>query len=276
MNILKPSHKDNLLASALTDEQIGRLGVRSVDADEAKLWTGHKRSGLVFVHYGPDGKPYLRSDGKPYCVLKPDDRGDGPKYLSPSNQGLRPYFSRLIDAESWAKIISNSSVPIFETEGQKKGDCGCAHGFATIAFSGVTCWADRTPRPDEVTLPTGSVWDCLDPDEHADLGKQETSRMLPELSVIQYRGRRVYLANDSDVISKPQVRAALKARAIALRGLGAFPLILPIPNEIDGSKNGLDDFIYRHGPQAFKQLIDLAFPALITVDEKARKGESDD
>jgi len=234
---------NDLKASGLTDEEILASGHFSIrDTESGRKLTGINHRGLCFKYRDPKGQPY-RSQTKNFYRLKPRDWPteveDPPKYLSPSDAGCRPYFSALYD---WKKA-DKTSISYFITEGEKKADCLCANNFATIGLAGVSAWRDKTPRPGE-SLPEG------------------TSRPLPELSALNWEGRTAIIVFDSDVVTKWQVKRELHALALQLKKWGAFPMILLLPNEIDGSKNGADDFVVRHGIQAFNKLVRYAFPAL--------------
>lgn len=247
--ILTPAHQEDLKSSGLSDEQIIATGHFSADRATAKDLIGHDLEGLTFNYRDPSGRPYLRKDGKPFYRIKPDwgDRKteDSPKYLSSKDEGCRPYFSRL--CPNWKKIVKSSKVDLWETEGEKKGDCGCTHGLPVMAFAGVDSWVDRCPRSDE--------------------DKLRNSRVLPELSVIEWKNRRVNQCFDSDIIEKLPVQTALAKRAATLIQSGAKPYLVLLPNEIDGSKNGLDDFIVRHDVEALKVLAKDAKPTLYKTEE---------
>lgn len=263
---LSAQHLAELRASGLTSEQAVLTGHRTVTAKEAGKATGHCLPGLLFTYADPrTGKPYGILTGKwskkPFTRLKPDwpaadedkregyadDEGNLPKYLSPKGCGSRPYFSPLMD---WGKVLKKTSVPIVLTEGEKKGDAGCSIGIPTIAGSGVSAFCDRNSRG-EWSGGSGSSWDCEEPEDG-----EAVSRFLPELEEINWKGRPVGIAFDSDLILKSSVSKAMESllshtRARAGRG---FPILLP--NEVDGKKNGLDDFIARHGADAFAKLFD--------------------
>lgn len=274
---LSPQHIAELRQSGLTEAQAIATSHRTVDAKQAQKATSHKLPGLLFTYRNPlTGKPYEVLTGKwakrPFCRLKPDwseatdgDRdfytdedGDRPKYLSPKNCGNRPYFSPLMD---WKRVINRSAIPLVLTEGEKKGDAGCASGIATIAGAGVSAFVDRNSRG-EWTGGSGSAWDCDEPEDG-----EAVSRFLPELEDVYWKGRSVGICFDSDIVSKSSVRRAMETllahtRARAGRG---FPILLP--SEIDGSKNGLDDFIARHGSKAFALLFD-AFQSIQSTNKK--------
>lgn len=233
---LTQAHQKDLEASGLTPEQITATGHFSANAEIAKELVDSPKPGLIFRYYDPLGKAYLRSDGKQFCRIKPDwgeaKTEDTPKYLSPKDQGCRPYFSRLLP--NWSKVIKSTKIDLWETEGEKKGDCGCAHGLAVLAFAGVDSWVDSSARKGKL--------------------KPRKSQPLPELSIVNWKNRKVFQCYDSDIIHKLPVQSALAKRAATLVNLGAYPHFLLLPNELDGSKNGLDDFVVRHGIDALKML----------------------
>ena len=233
---LTETHKADLESSGLNSKQIAITGHFSADKATANNLVGVELPGLIFQYCDLEGKSFLRTDGKLFYRLKPDwgrlKTEDSPKYLSPKGQGCRPYFSRL--CPNWQKVAKSTKIDLWELEGEKKGDCGCANGLAAIAFSGVDGWVDSCPRVGEAKL--------------------EQSRVLPELSVIEWKNRKVYQCFDSDIVDKIPVQLALARRAYELTKLGAYPYLVLLPNEIDGSKNGLDDFVVRHGIEALRVL----------------------
>jgi putative DNA primase/helicase len=261
---LSPGHRAKLRSSGLTDDQINHLPHRTATAAEAKAATGHEVPGLLLGYLSQDGKPYQILTGKwarrPYARLRPDwdkaspekrsDYADGdgelPKYLSPKDCGSRPYFS---PGFNWAKLKPSRLVLL--TEGEFKGDAGCAHGFATIAGAGVSAYVDRKEREDW-TSGGGSGWDTEEPEDD----RMPVSRFLPELEVIPWKFRPVGIIFDSDVTKKFQVRKSIESLISHVRARAGegFPVILP--NELDGSKNGLDDFLVRHGREALDLLIE--------------------
>lgn len=221
-----------LQESALSDEQIDRLLYRSVTAEQAKALTGHAHAGWVVPCLDPSGKPFTTSKGKPFHRLKPSTpplkNGKLTRYLSPSGEGCRPYFSALWP--DWQRLCKAHDRDI--TEGEKKSDSGCAHGFPTIGLSGVDGWRDQ---------------------------RSGKSALLPELE--GWLEGTVRIAWDSDIVHKPNVLASSNALAEAIAIAGGTPLITLLPPELDGRKNGIDDFIARHGAQAYKVLRSYARPA---------------
>lgn len=244
---LNKKHLTDLQNSGLSPKQAAMAGHFSADRDEAWKLVGYKQPGLIFQYSNINGQPFLKPNGSPFYRIKPDwethKTEDSPKYLSPEGAGCRPYFSKLYP--DWEKAAKSPKVDLWETEGEKKGDCGCAYGLTVIAFSGVDGWLDRCDRTTGVEL--------------------SDSRVLPELDCIIWQNRRVNQCFDSDIVEKIPVQQALARRAKCLQELGAIPYLIPLPNEMDGSKNGMDDFIIRHGVEALKVIEREAEPTPIKI-----------
>jgi len=278
-----------LRRSGLNYDQAIATGHRYVDADEAKQLTGHRLPGLLFEYRNLIGKPYTwkantKWKERPFCRLKPDwdnvdaetiekYKGDGdlPKYLSPPKSGSRPYFSPL--QPHWQTIAKRTNIDLDFTEGEKKADCLNAHGFPTIGLSGVNCNRDSRLRDEEIFTTDGSAWDVYAPPE-------PVSRFLPELNEdINYRYRSVGIVFDSDIVVKRLVQRALDTLANDLKTLRADPFPIILPNELDGSKNGVDDFIFRHGVEAYRELrsawksIQRSPYRLLTIDKDSKSGD---
>ncbi len=96
-----------------------------------------------------------------------------------------PRGSRMVlDVHPFAREkLGDPSVPLLVTEGIKKGDALVSRGLCAVALLGVGSWRGTNDRGGKVAL--------------------------PEWELIALNGRRVYLVFDSDVMTKPQVHAAL-------------------------------------------------------------------
>jgi phage/plasmid-associated DNA primase len=226
--------RGELRLSGLTDEQIDRLHYSSATAEQAKALTGHAHAGWVVPCLAASGKPYATSKGKPFYRLKPTvppiKDGKETRYLSPAGEGCRPYFSVLWP--DWARTLKHRDRDL--AEGEKKADCGCAHGFPTIGLSGVDGWRDQ---------------------------RSGKSAVLPELLTTGWLKGTVRIAWDSDIVHKTSVMASSCDLASAIAAAGGTPLITLLPPELNGEKNGVDDFILRHGAAAYGLLRDYARPA---------------
>ena len=221
-----------LIESGIPKEFHHFLKYQNVTREEAYELVGYKLSGWVVLFCDPKGNPYLHK-GNLFYRLKPDPehlKRDAPsKYLTPEGAGCRPYFSRLASEEKY-----KTCKKLFITEGEKKADALTHYGFPCIALSGVSSWKDK---------------------------RSGESKPLPELEEFNWKNRLVYLVFDSDIISKVEVLLALKSLSEFLKGKEAKVFIILLPNELNGGKNGADDFLKRHGKQAFSELVRIARPA---------------
>ena len=226
-----PQLVQELVDSGLPPEIHDRLGYCSVTAQEAKQLTGHEQEGWVVPYRDPDGKPY-QHNGKNFYRLKPHGFKEGsPKYLSSAKAGCRPYFSPLFP-KGHLGTVGN----VFITEGEKKTDCLNFNHVPTIGLSGIWCWKDQ---------------------------RSGKSQPLPELEVINWK-RQVYVVFDSDLTLKPQIQAALAELCTWLveqAGHSFIPKVVQLPCERNGDKNGADDFIMRHGLEAYDRLVNIAQPS---------------
>jgi putative DNA primase/helicase len=226
---------EELLASALPASVHKQLRYRLVTADEAHELTGHRHAGWVVPMHSPEGKPYTWGEGQTFYRLKPTipvvgKDGKEARYLTAGDAGCRPYISSLLPD----KALQQGKA-LDWTEGEKKADCANHYGFATIGLSGVDSWRDRRSGP---------------------------SQPLPEFEGLNLRKRTHRVAFDSDIVHKPEVQGAMAAFSVYLADKHAGHVrIIFVPPELDGSKNGIDDFIARHGADAYGVLRKLARPA---------------
>lgn len=113
-----------------------------------------------------------------------------------------------------AAALSDVSVPLWITEGSKKADAAVTAGLACISLQGVECW-----RVDD--------W------QHVALS-----------------GRQMFIAYDSDVMTKDGVKTALDGLTMFLVGLGAVVswVVFPPGSLPSGetAKVGLDDWLVDH------------------------------
>ena len=205
------------------------LNYKYVSKEEAFQLTGHKYSGIAILYTDLKGYPFTTSTGKQFYRLKPDaGQTDKGKYLTPANAGNRPYFSPLLrEFKLVGNILGTSDLII--TEGEKKTDCLVCNGYPTIGLAGVWSWKDK-----------------------------RTDGMLPELEDLPWRGRNVFILFDSDVVVKDSVKKALEALSKVLTSKGSKVRVVTLPHDLDGTKNGADDFIVKYGKEALDQLLHWA------------------
>jgi putative DNA primase/helicase len=114
--------------------------------------------------------------------------------------------------------------------------------FMPVGLSGVWGWRGITGKTEG---PKGDRCDVKGP--------------IPDLDLITWAKRRVYIVFDADVISNEGVAAARRelSRELSRRGAEVFWVALP---EVSGV-NGVDDLLAQCGPQAVLSFFDKATPA---------------
>ena len=99
------------------------------------------------------------------------------------------------------------------------------------------------------------TWNTKDRrDENGIWAEGNDTRLLPELKSIPMRGRKVIILFDSDIEDNISVDDAATDIGNWTRKRGARPHRCTLPSEPNGSKNGADDFVVRHGAKAMKDL----------------------
>lgn len=241
---LTPKHLADLRASGLSDATIAACGFRSLQALASiqaalgwKQYNGELGACLAFRFFDADGKP------TGYTRLKPDhprsDKKTGKpiKYESPVGLSNRAYFPpRTLAA------LHDPLAPLVITEGEKKAAKSDQEGFACIGLVGVYGWQKKRDRDKN--------------------GRAQGEReLIDDLASIPWQGRPVFIAFDSDAITKPDVRRAEWHLAEALARAGAIVKVVRLPQRTaDGklAKVGLDDFLVADGPDAFLALLSAA------------------
>jgi len=147
-----------------------------------------------------------------------------PKYVQAPKTGVHAYFPRNAD---WSETLK-PKCPLYITEGELKAIKANKEGFPTIGLGGVYSFQSA---------------------------RQEIA-FLPELNVIDWRLRPVYIIYDSDIVSNPQVCTAVQKLAEQLELRGAFPWVVVLPSIGGDEKIGLDDFLCEHPAKTLRNLID--------------------
>ena len=172
---------------------------------------------LLVPMYSPSGELVAHQ-------IKPDvprsREGKPVKYETPAGSGVH------LDVHpSQGERLKDPTVPLWVTEGVKKGDCLTSRGQCAVALQGVWCW-----KKDGVALPG---WED-----------------------IRLRGRRTFVAFDSDVMTKSEVQAALTGLVDYLKLRGALVKIVYLPEGKAGEKQGVDDYLASGG--TIEELEDFA------------------
>jgi len=232
---LLPHHRKHLQASGLSDATIEAAGIYSE--------TNAERLGESLNWGGPAKKlvpalviPFLGDDGPTgYSRIRPDNprqQGGKPvKYESPRGRPNEIYLPPEIH-----RSLADPGIELLITEGEKKALAAQQHGFCCLGLVGVWGW-----KP----------------------AKEE--RLLPALEGIAWRGRRVWIVFDSDIVRKPDVQNAESRLARALIHRGADVRVVRLPDgqpDLEGRlpKMGLDDFLLAHGRDELRKLLEAAAP----------------
>lgn len=208
-----PQHARMLAASGITPEHAHARGYVSVDTkrllhDRKITPAGCNVPGLLVPQRAVDGSVW----GYQYRPDNPRVRGGKiVKYETPFEQ------RNGIDVPPGVgPLLGDPAVPLWITEGIKKADAATLAGLACVALPGVWCWRGKDSRGGKVAIP----------DWHD----------------IALNDRRMILAFDSDVTTKPAVRRALSELAGYLSIKGARVEFCHLPDD-DPGKTGLDDFL---------------------------------
>nr|MDP9473208.1 DUF3854 domain-containing protein [Chloroflexota bacterium] len=124
--------------------------------------------------------------------------------------------------------LGDPATPLFITEGARKADAAVSAGLCCVALLGVWNWRGTNEDGGATALPD---WEYV---------------------ALKGRcgGRVVYLAFDSDVMTKPAVYGALRRLRSFLQQGGAHVQAIYLPPGADGSKTGLDDYLASGGTVA--------------------------
>lgn len=231
---LTAEHEDLLLASAIAPSVATTRDYKSVDMKATLKKLGFSEPqrivpGLLLPVFSPlTGEVVLHQyrPDEPRC----DASGRFVKYETP--RGAR----MAIDAHPKIREkLADPSVPLFITEGLRKGDSGVSHGLCMVTLLGVWNFIGRNERNGKV--------------------------VIPELLIIAHNGRQEYIVFDSDVTVKPQVHEAMRWLKGILEHRGARVAPIYLPSGPGGTKVGLDD--YLAAGHTVDDLLRLASPDLL-------------
>jgi hypothetical protein len=179
---LAEQHKKMLLEeSGISPEVVEARGYRTVETKSELKSLGFSerqcnKPGLLIPVYSPTGDiaTYQFRPDEPRI----DKDGKSVKYETPSGSRM------VLDVHPFAReMLGNPSVPLFITEGIKKGDALVSRGQCTVTLLGVWGWRGRNGHGGLTAL---AEWDY-----------------------VALNDREVYIVFDSDVMLKPQVHKAM-------------------------------------------------------------------
>lgn len=187
---LLPRHREMLLQeSTIAPGVVGARGYRTVykKAELERLGFGRAQRnapGLLLPIHGPAG-------GIASYQLRPDEPrikdGKPVKYEAPAGSRMT------LDVHPFCQEkLRDPSVPLFVTEGIKKGDALVSRGLCAVALIGVWNWRGKNGLGGKTAL---SEWEY-----------------------IALNDRQVYIVFDSDVMLKMEVHAALVRLKAFLEG----------------------------------------------------------
>jgi hypothetical protein len=229
----------DLARSGIDERSVKRLKLQPLSAVATEKISGGR-------HKVPAYKiPYLDMEGEDTGFFRlrflAETKLDGKvvRYLQPANTEPRTYFAPGV---AWEVILSDVREELWVTEGEKKAAAACLAGLPTLGLGGVWSW--RSNRFG-----------------HA---------LLPDLEAIQWQGRKVVIVFDSDLTSNPKVQGALSALGRTLLSRGAVVVMMSLPSDADGNKQGLDDALVNLGKDG---VLDLPQEALRDTEALWRLNE---
>jgi hypothetical protein len=226
---LRPQHQKLLDDSRISSEVATRRGYRSAKtaSDLEKLGFSRKQCSapaLVIPLYN------LRGEQAGYQIRRDDPRvidGKPAKYESPKGQ------ANILDVHpSSRERLADPQRALFVTEGVRKAVSAVSQKLCCIALAGVYGWKGTNAYGGPTAL---ADWES-----------------------IALKGRRVFLAFDSDVMCKCDLYTGLQRLKVFLEGRGAEVRVIYLPaGELD-KKVGLDDyFAAGHTPQELLELAEV-------------------
>jgi hypothetical protein len=179
---LAAQHEKMLLEeSGISQDVVEARGYRTVETRSELKRLGFSerqcnKPGLLIPVYSPTGDiaTYQYRPDQPRI----DKKGKSVKYETPSGSRM------VLDVHPFARErLGNPVVPLFVTEGIKKGDALVSRGLCTVTLLGVWSWRGRNGDGGLTAL---AEWDY-----------------------VALNDREVYIVFDSDVMLKPQVHKAM-------------------------------------------------------------------
>lgn len=212
---LLPHHAALLIASAISDAVARTRGYRSATtkAELHELGFSDRQArvpALVIPVWGVAGEVSLyqaRPDEPPI-----DPRGRAVKYETVAGGRM------VLDVHPMVRDqLVDPAIPLWVTEGVRKGDAAISASLCCVALLGVWNWRGTNTFGGKVALPD---WES-----------------------IALNDRIVYIAFDSDVMTKPGVHEALARLKAFLESRHARVQLVYLPAHPEAGKVGLDDYL---------------------------------
>lgn len=214
---LSPEHLALIRASAISPDVVRERGYRSVTkaVELERLGFGQNQRqapALVVPVWGVDGQLTLHQ-ARPDSP-RADSDGKPIKYETPRRARMCLDIPPRVRQRGW---LDDPGWPLWITEGARKVDAAVSIGLCCLGLLGVTCWRGRN--------------------EHGGL------TALADWEHVPLNGREVFVAFDSDVMTKREVYRALVRLARFLASKDARVRYVYLPPGEGGRKIGLDDYL---------------------------------
>ena len=144
------------------------------------------------------------------------------RYSQPKGTQPEVYLPPYMD---WSAYLAGNGTLII-TEGEKKAARTTKAGFPTVGLGGV--WSFQNANRNE--------------------------SLLPILDGANWAARSVFIIYDSDAADKIQIQVAEHRLARRLLTAGAEVRVVRLPNNEDGTKVGLDDYVQMYGIDSLQEL----------------------
>lgn len=215
-------HLEHLKKGGLSEETVREAGIYSVrPGDISKIFNHPKiESMLAFPYPGTDHVRYKLFSSEPIL----DKDGHQIKYYQPKGSSNRLYISERVRA-----ILSDPSILLHITEGEKKTLKMNQEGLHCVGLGGLWSWTDGS----------------------------EEKNLIPDFDLFEWKGRVVYLDPDNDWLKpdrhgeKKNLREAVYELAYRLIDRGAKPFVNHLPQ---GTEKGIDDYLCNHTVDEYKAL----------------------
>lgn len=209
--------KQPMSVSAADLANLHKSGLRDETIRLARLRTAN--GALEFPYFDLNGKVNCFARRRPHVPRKGKD-GKPIKYEQPAGSPVRAYL-----APATLPKLRDGKSAVYITEGEKKALALSQIGLPAIGL--------------------GGVWSACKPG---------TTELIDDLASINWVNREAFIVFDAD--DKPKTRQNVdKARrrlAGALRRAGAKAHHVHLPA---GDCKGVDDYLVKHGADAFKELV---------------------
>ena len=222
--------------------------IRRVSSQEGREIVGRKHgdmSGIIIPYFWPGdsgAREYrLRRDNPDMEVGSvPGSFKEKNKYISPPGRGNLLYLPPNVKKEE----LGDTKINVILTEGELKAlaldrAAFMEEGnrkFLPVAVSGVWNWRGIIGKT-----------------KGSDGSRRDVHGVIPDIERFAWSGRKVFIAFDADIISKPAVKVARSCLSRELRQRGAHVLYIEWP---ESQGKGVDDFLASQGPDAFFELLD--------------------